>query len=200
MRPGISAVVMTMSCFLIVSAISAALLFLVRGAHLLGVAAGGLGLLELVVLDRDEGGAERLHLLLGGRTHVGRGHDAAQAPCRGDGLEAGDADAHDHDAGRRHGAGGGHHHGKGAAEFRRRIDDGAISRQIGLAGQHVHRLGAGDAGHQFHREGVDLGVGVGLELITLLIGLKNGDQHGAGLHQRQFVRAPLRPPSMGAAP
>ena len=44
LRPGMSAVVITMSCFLMCSATSAACLALILGAHLLGVAAGGLGL------------------------------------------------------------------------------------------------------------------------------------------------------------
>ena len=48
------------------------LLGLVLRRHFLGVAAGGLGLLELFVLDRDEFGAEALHLLLDSRPHVGR--------------------------------------------------------------------------------------------------------------------------------
>ena len=88
LRPGISAVVMTMSCFLMCSATSAACLAWYSGAHLLGVAAGGLGRLELLVLDGDELGAERLHLLLGRRPHVGRRHDRAQPARRGDRLQA----------------------------------------------------------------------------------------------------------------
>ena len=71
LRPGISAVVMTMSVRLSASAIMLALPALVILAHLPGIAAGGLGRLELLVLDGDESGAEALDLLLGGgRTSV----------------------------------------------------------------------------------------------------------------------------------
>ena len=85
------------------------LLGVILGAHLLGVAAGGLGRLELLVLDGDELGAERLHLLLGRRPHVGRRHDRAQPARRGDRLQAGHADAHDEGARRRQRAGRRHH-------------------------------------------------------------------------------------------
>ena len=73
------------------------LLGLVFLRHFLGVAAGGLGLLELLVLDGEEFGAQALDLLLGGGPHVGGGDDGAEAPRRGDRLQAGDADAHDED-------------------------------------------------------------------------------------------------------
>ena len=104
-RPGISAVVMTMSCLAIWRGDQRRLLGLVGVRHFLGVAAGGLGLLELLVLDGDEFGAERFDLFLGRRPHVGRGDDRAEAARRGDRLQAGDADAHDEDFRRRHGAG-----------------------------------------------------------------------------------------------
>ena len=71
------------------------LLGLIGVGHFLGVAAGGFGLLEFLVLDGDEFRAERLDLLLGRRTHVGRGDDRAEAPASRDRLQAGDADAHD---------------------------------------------------------------------------------------------------------
>ena len=105
LRPGISAVVTTMSCVLMCSATSAACLALVVRAHLLGVAARGLGRLELLVLDGDELGAERLHLLLGRRPHVGRRDDRAEPARRGDRLQARHADAHDEGARRRERAG-----------------------------------------------------------------------------------------------
>ena len=137
------------------------LLGLVGVGHFLGVAAGGLGLLELVVLDGDELGAERLDLFLGGRAHVGRGHDRAEAAGGGDRLQAGDADAHDEGLGGGHGAGRRHHHRQRASVFGRGVDHGAIAGEIGLAGEHVHHLGAGDARHQLHREGGDAGPGEG---------------------------------------
>ena len=58
------------------------LLLLVLGRHRLGVAGRRLRLLELLVLDGDELGAERGDLLLGGGTHVGRRDDARRAGAR----------------------------------------------------------------------------------------------------------------------
>jgi len=52
-----------------------------------------MGVLEFLVLDREEFGAETFDLLLGCGPHVGRGDDGAK-PARGrDRLQAGDADA-----------------------------------------------------------------------------------------------------------
>jgi hypothetical protein len=48
--------------------------FLIVVGHFLGVAASGLRLLELIVFDRDELGAQRFHLLLGSRANIGCGH------------------------------------------------------------------------------------------------------------------------------
>ena len=96
------------------------LLGLVFLRHFLGVAAGGLGRLELLVLDREELRAERGDLLLGGRAHVGRRHDRAETPRGGDRLQAGDADAHDEHLRGRHGAGRRHHHRQRAVIFGRR--------------------------------------------------------------------------------
>ena len=129
------------------------LLGLVFLRHFLGVAAGRLGRLELLVLDCEELGAERGDLLLGGRTHVGGGDDGAKPPRRGDRLQAGDADAHDEHLGRRHRAGRRHHHRQRAVIFGRRVDHRLVAGEVGLAGQHVHRLRAGDARHEFHGEG-----------------------------------------------
>ena len=86
------------------------LLGLILLGHFLGVAAGSLGRLELVVLDGDELGAERCHLLLGSRPHVGCRDHGAQTSRRSDRLQAGNARTHDEDLRRRNGAGGGHHH------------------------------------------------------------------------------------------
>ena len=70
------------------------LLGLVLFRHLLGVAAGGLRVLEFLVLDREEFCAEAFDLLLGRGPHVSRGDDGAKPPRGGDRLQAGDADAH----------------------------------------------------------------------------------------------------------
>ena len=77
------------------------LLFLIGRRHFLGIAARGLGLFEFLVLDGDEFGAERFDLLLGRGPHVGRGDDGAEPPRGRNGLQAGDADAHDEGLARR---------------------------------------------------------------------------------------------------
>ena len=49
--------------------------------------------------------------------------------------------------------------GNGAAVFGRGVDDGPVAGEVGLGGEHVHHLGAGDAGHQLHGEGGNLRIG-----------------------------------------
>ena len=71
------------------------LLGLIVVGHFLGVAARGLGLLELLVLDGEEFRAERFDLLLGCRPDVCRGDDGAHAARGRDRLQPGDPDAHD---------------------------------------------------------------------------------------------------------
>ncbi len=155
------------------------LLGLIVLRHFLGVAAGGLGLLEFLVLDRDELGAEAFDLLLGRRTHVGRGDDGAE-PARGrDRLQAGDAGAHDEHLRRRHRAGRRHHHRQRAAIFGGAVDHRAVAGEIGLAREHIHDLRAGDARHQLHREGGDAGIGHGLERRVLAVGVHDGDDERA---------------------
>ena len=157
------------------------LLGLVFLRHFLGVAAGRLGRLELLVLDREEFCAERGDLLLGGGPHVGGGDDGAEAARRGDRLQPGDADAHDEDLRRRHGAGRRHHHRQRAVVFRRRVDHRLVAGEVGLAGQHVHRLRARDARHELHREGGDAGLGERLDRRVVAVGVHDGDDGGARL-------------------
>src|SRR5262249_17417395 len=56
---------------------------------------------------------------------------------------------------------------------------GAVAREIGLAGEHVHHLRAGDARQQLHREGDDAGIGHGLERRVLAVGIHHGDDERA---------------------
>ena len=151
-RPGISAVVMTMFWPLMCSPTSACLLGLVFRAHRLGVAGGRLRLLELVVLDGDELGAERGDLLFRGRAYVRRRDDGAEATRRRDGLQARDAGAHHEHLRRRHRAGRRHHHRQRLLEHRGGIDHRLVAGEVGLARQHVHRLRPRDARHELHRE------------------------------------------------
>ena len=167
------------------------LLALVVVGHLLGVAARRLGLFELLVLHRDEAAAQALHLLLDRRTHVGRRDDGAQPLGGGDGLQTGDADAHDEGAGRRHRARRGHHHREGPAVLAGRVDHRLVAGEVGLRGQHVHHLGAGDARHELHGQGGDPGRGVGGQRLPRVVGLEDAEQQGAAPDQRQFVAVPF---------
>ena len=165
-------------------------LFLLIGVgHFLGVAAGRLRLLELLILDGDELGAERGDLLLHRRPHI-RGADNGPEPAGGsDGLQAGNADAHDEDARGRHGPGRGHHHRQGPLEQGRRVDHGLVAGEIGLARQHVHALRTTDARHQLHGEQRRLHSSANArETVRVVIGIDHADQERAllhGLHQRQ---------------
>jgi len=79
---------MTMSCFLIVSAISAAC-FAWYPSTSPWRNPPRLCLPEFLVDDSDEARAERLNLLLGGRPHIGRRDDGSKPPCGRDRLQAG---------------------------------------------------------------------------------------------------------------
>ena len=135
------------------SVILLALPALVVLAHLPGVAAGGLGRACSRLVDGDEARAEALDLLLRGGAHVGRRDDGAEPARRGDRLQPGHPGAHHQHARRLDRAGGGHHHRKGAAELGGGIEHRLVAGEVGLRGQDVHRLGAGDARQQLHREG-----------------------------------------------
>ena len=91
LRPITSAVQMTMSFFATVVGHQLGLLLAERVAHLAGIGAGLAG--GLLVLDADEGRAERLDLLLRRRPDVGGRDDGAEAAGRGDRLQPGDAGA-----------------------------------------------------------------------------------------------------------
>ena len=100
----------------------------------------------------------------------------------------GDAGADDEHAGGRHGAGGGHHHREAALEGAGALDHRAVAGQVGLAGQHVHRLGAGDAGQQFHRRGIDAGLRQSRHQVRLGKGIGDADQQRAARDQRPLLR------------
>ena len=157
------------------------LLGLILFRHLLGVTARGLRVLELFVLDGEEFGAERFNLLLGRGPHVGRGDDSAEPPRGGDRLQAGNADTHHEHFGCRNRACRGHHHRESAAEGLGCLDHGAIAGEIGLAGQHIHHLRAGDARHQFHRKCQNAGLGQRLQRGLVAVGIHDRNDQGAAL-------------------
>ena len=148
-------------------------------AHLAGVAAGCLGRARRRLVDGDEGGAEALDLLLGGGAHIGGEDDGAEAARRRDRLQPGDAGAHHQHPRRLDRAGRGHHHRKGAAELGGGVEHRLVAGEIGLRRQHVHRLRAGDARQQLHREGGDAGAGIGLDVGRVLQRLQHADQRRA---------------------
>jgi hypothetical protein len=133
------------------------LLLLVFRAHFLGVAAGGFGLFEFLVLHRDKGATEAFDLLLRGRPHVGGRNHRTQAPRRGNRLQTGDPRAHHQHTRRRDGAGRGHHHRERPAKGGGAVQHRTISGKIRLRGQHVHRLCPSDPRDQLQRKPRDPG-------------------------------------------
>ena len=164
------------------------LLGLIFFRHFLGVTARGLCVLEFFVFDREELGAQAFHLLLGRGPHVGCGHDGAETPRGRNRLQAGDTDTHDEYFRGRYGAGRRHHHRQRTAIFLRGIDDGTISGEIGLAGEHVHRLRARDAWHQFHREGGNPRIGHLLQRGVIAVRIHDGNNERALLVGGEFAR------------
>ena len=143
------------------------------------------------LVDGDERRTQALDLLFRRGPHVGRRNDAAEAPAGGDRLQPGNTGAHDQNARRFDRSGRGHHHREGAAELGSGIDDGLVAREIGLRGQHVHGLCAGDPRHQLHRKGGNPGAGIGLGVSGVLGRLQQADQHRPAFEQRQLVDAAL---------
>jgi hypothetical protein len=103
----------------------------------------------------DEPGAEALDLFLHRRPDVVGLDFGAETAGGGDRLEAGDAGP-DHERVRRlDRAGGGHHHRAHARHGVRGEQHGLVAGHRGHRRQHVHALGAGDAGNQFQGEAGD---------------------------------------------
>ena len=164
------------------------LLGLVLLGHFLGIAAGGLGGFEFLVLNRDEFRAKAHHLLLGRRPHIGRSHNRAKPARRRYRLQAGNAGAHDKNSRGGNRAGGGHHHRQRTAERSRRVDHRAIARQIGLARQHIHDLRPRNARQQLERKGDDASLRHRTDRVVVAVRIHHGDDDGALFHPRQFRR------------
>jgi len=155
------------------------LLGLIFLRHFLGVAASGLGLFELFVLDSDELRAKRLDLLLHCRPHIGGGDDGTKAARGGDGLEAGNANPHDEHLCRRHCSGGCHHHRQCPVIFAGTVDHRLVAGKVRLRRQHVHHLGTGDARHEFHGKGCHASLSEGGDPGIVAVGVHDGDDGGA---------------------
>ena len=126
---------------------------LVLVAHLGRVAARALAFYACHFLDKDRLRTQRLDLFLGGRTYIGRRDLRAEALGRRNRLQTRYAHTHDENAGSLNCASRRHHHRKCAAIFVRRGNHRLVACEVRLAGQHVHALCAGDARHEFHRQG-----------------------------------------------
>ena len=116
-RPEINAVGDDDVLFLDVLGHQRRLLGLILLRHFLRVSARGLRVLELFILDRRNFAPRTLDLLLRCGTNIGRRNDCAKPPRGRDGLQAGDADAHDEHLRGRNRSGSSHHHGQRAAVF-----------------------------------------------------------------------------------
>ncbi len=180
---------------------------LIFGRHLRGIAAGALALDTLHILDENGLCAQRHDLFLGRSAHIG-GRDLRAQPPRGcNRLQARDADPHDEHARRRDGACGGHHHRESAAIFGRCVQHRLVTGKIRLARQDIHRLRAGDARHEFHRQCFESGGGIGIDPCALRkraearddprtrgssrnarrIGALNAEQNVGARHRRRAV-------------
>ncbi len=125
-------------------------------------------------------------LLFYSGTHVGRGHHCAEpARCR-DRLQTRDAHAHDEDLCGGYGSSGRHHHREGTAKSLSRLDHRAVACKIGLRGQNIHHLRAGDARHQLHRERRNTGIGHGFQRGVVAIRIHDGDDECAALVTGEF--------------
>ena len=149
-RPGISAVVMTMSTSGTCSAYIERRAAVEVLAHLPGVAVGA----DLRLAGRHGHvlTAQRADLLGHLRADVGRPHDRPQAARRADRRQARDAGAGDQHLRRRHLAGRGDLPGEEPAEGVRRLDHRPVAGDVGHRGQHVHRLRPGDPRDGVHRQ------------------------------------------------
>ena len=98
-------------------------------------------------------GAERLDLLGDLGAHVVARRLRAQAPRRGQRLQARDADAEHEHLGRRDRARRGHQHRVEARRVLGAEQRRLVAGDVGLRGQRVHRLRARDARDRLHREG-----------------------------------------------
>ncbi len=82
----------------------------------------------------------------------------------------------------------GHHHRQRAAILFGGVDHRAIAGEIGLTGEHVHRLCARDARHQLHGEGDETCVRHLLERGFVAVRVHDGDDQRAFLIGGQFAR------------
>jgi hypothetical protein len=81
-----------------------------------------------------------------------------------------------------------HHHREGATIKVRGDQHGLVAGKVRLRGQDVHRLRAGDARHELHRQRFVSGGGIGIHALTLAEGIKPGNDPRAGICADQQLR------------
>ena len=136
-----------------------------------GVAALVLGVGDEVELERAS--TERGDLLPGGAADVEAADDGAEALGGGDRLQAGDAGAEDQDPRGLHRAGGRGHHREEAAGLAGGEKCGGVAGDVGLRGERVHRLGAGDPRDRLDGEAGDAAGG---ERLRRVLGGERGEE------------------------
>ena len=137
-----------MSTSLALLGVQRRLAHLVVVAHLLGVAGGrnlGSRRIDVEILP-----AQRFDLVGDLGPRIGGQHDGTQTACGADGGQSGHTRADHQHLGRRHLARRGHLPGEEPTEGMRRLDHGAITRDVRHRRQHVQRLRPGDARHRIH--------------------------------------------------
>ena len=154
------------------------------GAHLLGVAVGGH---LLGAGQRHELRPHGTHLVGDLRAHVGAAHLRAQGAGGPDGGQAGHARADDIDGGGRELAGGGHLPAEQPAQVGGRLNDGAVTGQVRLRGEHVQGLRPRDPGDHVQGQGGDAALAQRLEELGVARRVQPADEDRAPAHQCQVL-------------
>ena len=157
--------------------------------HRSRVAADAFGSLLLfggLVGHVDELRAQRFDLLLHTRPHVARFDDRAE-PLRGrDRLQAGNADAEDHDARGFHGAGRGHQHRQETLVLVSGHEHCLVAGDVRLRREHVHTLRTRRSRRGFEREAREARAGEAVQPVAIER-VEHADEVGARLHQLQLA-------------
>ncbi len=152
-----------------------------------GAVAAARGLGVDLLFDRYELRAEGFDLALRGRADVVRPHHRSQPARGGDRLQPRHAGAEHHDGRGADRSGRGHRQGEVLLQQPRGLNDGPVPRHVRLARERVHRLGAGDARDEFHRERGRLAVGQGSHEVEVAMRREQPDQSRVGAKQARLI-------------
>jgi hypothetical protein len=190
LRPGISAVVMTISaCLALVHGLGLALHPAGRhGPRVTADTDGAFALFVGLVGHVDELGAEGFDLLFHRGAHVRRFDHGTQTFRRGNACKPGHAGAENQHARRFHGTCSGHQHRHEARIVMSGQQHGFIAGNVGLRGQHIQALGAGGTRCGLERERGHAALGhFGDGFIVERV--EHAHHNGAALDQRQLAVA-----------